>query len=117
MGFFSYECAKCAKSVLAPTMGYKSFSEATLFFPDGRQASGTYDGYGGIDGDYDCEDMDEVQDLLQDGREVKLVHTGCVEAQDSFKSLPLSGHCAKQGYFFTEEDLTRVFGPPEKELA
>ena len=113
MGYFSYTCAKCDKSILAPRNGYARFSRATLFFPDGTATSGTYDGYGRLEDVYDEEVSEQVEETLVDGRVVKLVHTHCVEKGDTFESLPENGGCPNQGVFFGCRELEDIFGAPD----
>ena len=49
MGFFSYECQGCNRSVLAPYGGADPrLSHTVVIKPDGSTFAGTYDGYGRV---------------------------------------------------------------------
>ncbi len=106
MGFFGWCCAKCKKPVLADavaTPGYTKYAQGVLLTQNGSKIIGTYDGYGNLD---DFE-------IPWSSGEPKLVHTGCYEGE-TFEQLPESESDDNQSFFYGDDDLKRLFGPPER---
>lgn len=103
MGFFSWTCAKCEKSVLSGFAGYRKFSEAIAFFEDGTKLAGTYDGYGGMGG-WSNDDRDL--------HEAKIVHAHCHDGE-GYDDIPHSKTCPNQGFFFDRRELEQTFGDPD----
>lgn len=105
MGVFSWTCPHCDHSILAHAdEGINEWMrEAIVLEPCGDRMSGTYDGYGRLDGD-------EIDDAMDAGG--VLVHLACWEAAGSpdfgfYADKGLESKSAPdQGYFFdTEHDL------------
>lgn len=104
MGFFSWQCAKSKKPVMAE-MGvhntpWRFASEVIVLFKDGDRISGTYDGYGHVDGlellDYREQDWRMVIRDYYDG--------------ETFAQLEPNGYDRGQGWFYSDDDLKELFG-------
>ncbi len=67
MGFFSKTCAKTCLPVMAGTswIGDPRYSEVVCLFPNGDKLSGTYDGYGRIDGTDIVNRFDDAKFVLK----------------------------------------------------
>lgn len=90
MGFFSWKCAKCDKSVMNQHSCRPSDSDCILILPEKIIHEPAYDGYGVFD------EIDVLQ--LPEDIQVKLLHTRCFE-DDKYQSLPESKTCDMQGYW------------------
>ena len=106
MGFFSWQCAKTKKPVMAhdAVVGspYEFSSEVVVLFKNGSQVRGRYDGYGRVYGDVlfelvECPESDWrmiIKDYY-DGEE--------------FEQLPQNRPDPGQGFFYGDEDLQQIF--------
>lgn len=103
MGFFSWQCAKSKKPVMstyAVNRGPFEFaSRVVVLFKNGDRISGTYDGYGRVDGielvDYPESAWRMVIERYYEG--------------EAFEELAMNPHDPGQGYFYSDEDLKEIF--------
>ena len=104
MGFFSWRCAKSEKPVMA-NMGVQNTpwafaSKVIVLFENGDRISGSYDGYGRVDGlellDYSESRWRMVIEDFYNG--------------ESFDQLPKNKHDPGQGWFYDDSDLEQFFG-------
>ena len=104
MGFFSWRCAKSDKPVMAEVAvrntPWAFASEVVVLFNNGDLISGTYDGYGRVDGveliDYSEERWRMVIDQFYNG--------------ETFDQLSQNKYDQGQGFFYNDEDLQEEFG-------
>lgn len=104
MGFFSWRCAKSDKPVMAEVAvrntPWEFASEVVVLFKNGDRISGTYDGYGRVDGfeliDYSEERWRMVINQYYDG--------------ETFEQLLQNKYDQGQGFFYNDEDLQEEFG-------
>jgi hypothetical protein len=105
MGFFSTLCEECEVSIRSPyAVGTNSYqSKAVAITPEGKLWTGTYNGYGVIEGPLEgLEDGDEPNCITPD---CTTWHEKCWEAAG--KPISFQGPSAiaeDQGYFFDDED-------------
>jgi hypothetical protein len=92
MGFFSYECRGCGRSLLSSAVTSGWMKQAVAMSESGDMAIGEYDGYGRING---FELMDVRPECW---------HRSCWEVSGKPKFSKPSPHAKDQGYFFKEED-------------
>jgi hypothetical protein len=104
MGFFSWRCAKSEKPVMAD-MGVQNTpwafaSKVVVLFENGDRISGSYDGYGRVNGlellDYSESRWRMVIEDFYNG--------------ESFDQLPKNKHDPGQGWFYDDSDLEQFFG-------
>jgi hypothetical protein len=97
MGFFSWNCSCCGRSIRRRGgAGIDNWmSKATAVCADGSVAHGEYDGYGRLD-----SRLGEIE--LTEGGEFSLFHTACWEhaGKPGFKGQ--SASAKDQGYFCSE---------------
>jgi len=104
MGFFSWRCAKSNKPVMAEVAvrgtPWEFASNVVVLFNNGDRISGTYDGYGRVDGfeliDYPEERWRMVIDQYYDS--------------ETFEQLLQNKYDQGQGFFYNDEDLQEEFG-------
>jgi hypothetical protein len=104
MGFFSWRCAKSDKPVMAEVAvrntPWAFASRVVVLFKNGDRVSGTYDGYGRVDGfeliDHPEERWRMVIDQFYDG--------------ETFEQLSQNKYDQGQGFFYNDEDLEEEFG-------
>lgn len=115
MGFFSWRCAECGRSIMNMYVDSAEGPAVRAIHKDGRVVRGVYDGYGRIETDADSEPYAEGKTVeLVDGdwnvayvesdetSRAKLVHAQCYTGQ-SFDELRHNERCPNQGYFdFTD---------------
>lgn len=106
MGFFSWQCAKTKRPVMsayAVEGGPHEFSSRVIvLFRDGGRISGVYDGYGRV-GDIEIVDVPE-----EDWRMViERYYAG-----ETFEQLSQNNWDQGQGFFYSDEDLDRLFAIP-----
>lgn len=105
MGFFSWECAKTKRPVMAEDAVRRSpwdfASDVVVLFENGDRISGTYDGYGGIVG---------YERILADRPESswRMVIREYYN-NERFEDLPPNRHEPNQGYFWDDKDLRKIF--------
>lgn len=120
MGVFSWNCAHCGHSVLVHAdVGINDWmQQAVVLSSTGDRYEGVYDGYGRIE----CEDGDEVVDVMNHGG--VMAHLACWEVAGKpefwhYREHNLTSPSSEdQGYFFDEEhDVIdpRVTDPVERE--
>lgn len=104
MGFFSWECAKTNKPVMAAVAVRKSpwqfASKVVVLFNDGSKIVGTYDGYGRVD-EFELLDYSEERWRMV----IEQFYTG-----ETFDELPKNKWDQGQGFFYSDEELTEIFG-------
>jgi hypothetical protein len=105
MGFSSYTCAKSNLPVMASTSwgDQPAWCEVVLLHKDGRKQTGSYDGYGRIDG----QEVNNLWDLICSGEAkmiLKMFYCG-----EAFEELGLSHNDPGQGHFHDEEFLIKSF--------
>ena len=104
MGFFSWNCNGCGKSITADTGGLKDDapfnpSECVALLPNGTIISGTYDGYGRID---------DFEIVNYDG-EVELWHRHCWEEAGKPSYSKPSSYANDQGFFLNKEEWDEFY--------
>ncbi len=103
MGFFSWQCAKSEKPVMAELAvrgsTWEFASDVIVLFKNGDRISGRYDGYGRVDG-FELVDLDESRWRMVIWRYYN---------EETFDQLPQNKHDPGQGYFYSDEDLTELF--------
>lgn len=103
MGFFSWQCAKTNKPVMSEyavgNSPYEFASKVVVLFRNGNRLSGTYDGYGRVDG-FEIVDYDE--------REWRMVIQDYYD-NETFDQLPINKHDRGQGYFYSDDELEEIF--------
>jgi hypothetical protein len=104
MGFFSWRCAKSDKPVMAEVAvrgtPWEFASRVVVLFKNGDRVSGTYDGYGRVDGfeliDYPEERWRMIIDQFYN--------------EETFEQLSQNKYDRGQGFFYNDEDLQEEFG-------
>ena len=103
MGFFSWKCAKSDKPVMSEyavaNSPWQFASDVIVLFRNGDRISGTYDGYGRVNG-FEIVDLDE--------REWRMVIKKYYN-NETFDQLKQNKHDPGQGYFYGDEDLEEIF--------
>lgn len=103
MGFFSWQCAKTKKPVMSSyAVGNGPFdfsSKVVVLFKNGDRLSGTYDGYGRVDG-FEIVDYPEERWRMV----IQKYYNG-----ETFDDLPQNNHEPNQGFFWDDEDLAEIF--------
>lgn len=114
MGFFSYLCAECGRSILSPYSVDKGINEwmnvAVAHFPDGTSVAGSYDGYGGV--------YDPNSDSDDDLSGCCWRHRSCWVKAGKPGFTKVSPGAPDQGFFFSEgtHDVQDPLNPvPEAE--
>jgi len=106
MGFFSWQCAKTKKPVMAQcgvvNTPWSFASDVIVLFRNGDRISGSYDGYGRVGG-YELTEIPE-------GR-WRMVISRYYEGE-SFEELAENTWDPGQGYFYDDADLEDKFGKP-----
>jgi hypothetical protein len=104
MGFFSWKCAKSDKPVMAEVAVQgtpcKFASKVVVLFKNGDRISGTYDGYGRING-FEIVDHPEEHWRMVIERYYN---------NETFDELPKNKYDQGQGFFYSDEDLEEIFG-------
>jgi hypothetical protein len=88
MGYFSKVCAKSNLPVVHSDRGYPALNNVVALLPNGTKITGSYDGYGRVNGTELHEEWDDVK--------LVLVQHYNGEAYDE---LGKSGHELAQGHF------------------
>ena len=104
MGFFSWQCAKSNKPVMAQVAvqgtPWAFASEVVVLFRNSDRISGTYDGYGRV-GAFDLTDYPDERWRMV----IKDYYNG-----ETFDQLPQNKYDQGQGFFYNDEDLAGIFG-------
>ena len=104
MGFFSWECAKSKKPVMSQyavqDTPWAFASRVVVVFNDGDRITGTYDGYGNVNG----------YDILEAGEHNWRMVIERYYAGETFDQLPPNQNDQGQGYFYDDDDLEEIFG-------
>ena len=105
MGFFSWECAKTGKPILAD-MGkedpFSFASEVVVLFDNGDKCAGTYNGYGIV------HVGDRVPIDLVETTGWKMVIKRYYK-DEAYSELPQNTPEPRQGYFWDEAELFSIF--------
>jgi hypothetical protein len=114
MGFFSKTCAKTHLPVVAEPVGITKLNRVVALLPDGRKFTGSYDGYGRVDGhDEVAEAWDKVKFVLEAYYEGEtyddLGNSGPELAQGFFMSKDFLHYCLLKGPFKNRAEYTRTF--------
>lgn len=113
MGFFSWTCAKTQKPILAGVFNdwFAQFSKVVIIRRDKKAIKGTYDGCGSVE-----LASGKVIDIAERiGPKFKLVLAAFYDGE-TIDQLGENEHERNQGYFWSWEMLSEVFGtPPAKE--
>ena len=103
MGFFSWKCAKSEKPVMAEVAvqgtPWAFASKVIVLFNNGDHISGTYDGYGRVDG-FEIVDRPEESWRMVIERYYN---------NESFEELSINKYDQGQGFFYSDEDLEEIF--------
>ena len=103
MGFFSYQCAKSQKPVMniyaVGNSPYSFSSEVIVLFKNGDRLSGSYDGYGRVNG-YELVDVPESSWRMV----IRKFYNG-----EAFDELFPNKHDPGQGFFYSDEELDEIF--------
>lgn len=90
MGFFSWKCRGCGRSILAPyAQGLEWMSQAVVLTEDGEVIHGEYDGYGRVG----------LYSVIDNGQNSDLWHRGCWMVAGQPKYRGPADHAEDQGYF------------------
>ena len=104
MGFFSWQCAKSNKPVMAEVAvrntPWQFASDVIVLFKDGDRISGTYDGYGRVNG-FELLDYSEERWRMV----IKDFYNG-----ETFDQLAQNKYDRGQGFFYSDEELEEEFG-------
>jgi len=104
MGFFSWQCAKTRKPVMADVAvrpgPWQFSSRVVVVFKNGDRITGDYDGYGRV-GPLDLQDYDQNAWRMV----IKDYYNG-----ETFEQLERNCSDPGQGYFYNDADLVRIFG-------
>ena len=104
MGFFSWQCAKSNKPVMAEVAvqgtPWAFASEVVVLFKNGDRISGTYDGYGRVN-EFELIDYSEEQWRMVINQFYN---------EETFKQLPQNKYDPAQGFFYNDDDLREIFG-------
>lgn len=101
MGFFSWNCKGCGKSIKAPydlPASLDWHNTAVVLLSNGTRIIGEYDGYGRLGG-WDYGDSS--------GEEPEMWHQRCWEGAGCPDYTGASRHAEDQGYFYDVETPTR----------
>jgi hypothetical protein len=113
MGFFSKTCAKTNLPVIAPMLGYPSLNLVVALTPDGRKVSGSYDGYGRVDGHDFVKEWETVKFILvayYNGETYEeLGNSGDENAQGFFMADAFLDYCIKHGPFKNRAEYEQAF--------
>ena len=117
MGFFSWNCKCCDKSVLSPYCPNEVdwMNKMTMVLKTGEVLQGEYDGYGGLGNrsdiyvnDYENEDLNQYmgpeQLVLHYEGNATIYHTPCYEKNGEPGFVGSSDSASDQGFFLAEED-------------
>ena len=103
MGFFSWQCAKSNKPVMAEVAvqgtPFAFASDVVVMFKNGDRISGTYDGYGRVDG-FELVDIPEERWRMV----IKDYYNN-----ETFDELPKNKHDVGQGFFYDDSELAEIF--------
>jgi hypothetical protein len=104
MGFFSWQCAKSDKPVMAEVAvqgtPWEFASKVIVLFNNGDRITGTYDGYGRVNG-VELVDIPEERWRMV----IEQFHNN-----ETFDQLKKNGWDRGQGFFYGDEDLIEIFG-------
>jgi hypothetical protein len=104
MGFFSWQCAKSNKPVMAEVAvrntPWQFASDVVVLFKDGGRLTGTYDGYGRVD-NFELVDYSEER--------WRMVITRFYQ-DETFEQLSQNKYDQGQGFFYSDEELEEEFG-------
>ena len=107
MGFFSWQCAKSNKPVMAEVAvqgtPWAFACDVIVLFNNGDRLSGTYDGYGRVD-NFELLDYSEERWRMV----IKRFYQG-----ETFEQLPRNKYDQGQGFFYSDEELEEEFGVAE----
>jgi len=119
MGFFSWQCAKSKKPVMnrhaVKDTPWQFASRVVVVFNDGDQITGSYDGYGCVLG-YDVITTQGGYDILEAGEHNWRMVIERYYAGETFDQLLPNGHDQGQGFFYSDEDLEKIFGSDTVEM-
>ena len=103
MGFFSWQCAKSEKPVMAEVAvrgsNWEFASDVVVLFKNGDRITGTYDGYGRI-GELELTDYHESQ--------WRMVIEKYYD-NETFDKLPQNKYDRGQGFFYNDDELEDIF--------
>jgi len=106
MGFFSWQCAKSKKPVMADVgvrnTPWQFASKVRVLLKDGSVIRGNYDGYGRVIGDGNIElvELPESQWRMV----IEQYYDG-----ETFDQLNKNGYDQGQGFFYSDEELEEIF--------
>jgi hypothetical protein len=104
MGFFSWQCAKSNKPVMAEpaviASPWQFASEVVVLFKNRNRITGTYNGYG-------CIGEVELLDWPEDSWRMVIKK---YYNEETFDELSRNKHDPGQGFFYNDEDLEEIFG-------
>ena len=104
MGFFSWKCAKSDKPVMAEVAvqgtPWAFATKVIVLFNNGDHISGTYDGYGRVNGF-------EIVDYPEERWRMVIEK---YYSDETFEELSKNKYDQGQGFFYSDEDLEEIFG-------
>lgn len=123
MGFFSWNCSRCGKSIANRHSGVNAkYSRAVVILPNRILKEPSYNGYGIFEcediyellgsGDrdigvyLDCssqEELDELNITAKKPFEIKIVHEHCYNENMQYRYVRPSEGCLNQGFFFDDD--------------
>jgi len=103
MGFFSWQCAKSEKPVMAEVAvrgsNWEFASDVVVLFKNGDRITGIYDGYGRVNGF-------ELVDLPEDRWRMVIEK---YYDNETFDKLPQNKYDRGQGFFYNDDELEEIF--------
>jgi hypothetical protein len=108
MGFFSWQCAKSNKPVMAqPAVvngPWQFASQVIVLFNDGNRVNGTYDGYGRVLSNIGEVELVDIPDKYW-RMVIEKYYNG-----ETFDQWGQNKHDPGQGFFYSDEELEEIFG-------
>ena len=106
MGFFSWKCAECNKSVMNKHSSNSADSDCVLVTPDNKYHESAYDGYGVFNGAGIYELLgkgDRTKGIYAEPEDqpfkIKLLHSRCHKPSKGYDDYNESKRCPNQGFF------------------
>jgi hypothetical protein len=94
MGYFSKVCAKTNLPIVHDERGFQALNNVVALLPNGEKITGSYDGYGRVNGIELHECWDDVKFVLQQHYQ-----------GEAYNDLGKSGHELGQGHFMDNKFL------------
>jgi hypothetical protein len=110
MGFFSWQCAKSQKPVMADVAvrntPWDFASHVVVLFKNCDRITGTYDGYGRVNG-FELVDLPEDRIFRPEDRWRMVIEK--YYDNETFDKLPRNKYDRGQGFFYNDDELEEIF--------